>query len=346
MKNILFTTILFLSFCRLEIPKDKIPELGLLSALMKVKSVVVGATGTTDTGTGTNTGTGTGTGTGTVSPPSSLTYTGSPYTYTVGTAITTVTPTITGTVTSCTANPTLPTGLSIIATTCAISGTPNAVSTVTSYSITASNSGGSVTVSISITVNAACSTSSSVTYSWGTFTEMCDGTIKFVGVAGTFGGQTYTAQTLYFAKCSYGQTYSGGTCTGTATTVTYCSADNSSCDNGTILNGTGTSGAYTACSSMNSGAGTYGKTNWRVPTKNELKTLINCTDQTMPTDIGYCASYTSPTINILFPNTHSGPYWSSSADASLDAWYVLFNVGSVNSIRKITLVNARCISGQ
>jgi hypothetical protein len=46
-----------------------------------------------------------------------------------------------------------------------------------------------------------------------------------------------------------------------------------------ILIGTVASGAYSACAGMNSGAGTFGKTNWRVPTKNELKTLINCTNQ-------------------------------------------------------------------
>ncbi|MCB1159043.1 MAG: hypothetical protein H7A25_12745 [Leptospiraceae bacterium] len=45
------------------------------------------------------------------------------------------------------------------------------------------------------------------TYSWGTFTDQFDGTIKFEGVTGTFGGNSYTAKTLYFAKCTHGQTY-------------------------------------------------------------------------------------------------------------------------------------------
>ena len=93
----------------------------------------------------------------TVNPPAptALTYSGSPYTYTNGTAITTNTPIVTGTVTSCTANPTLPTGLSINATTCAISGTPTANSTATNYTITAANASGSTTATINITVNAA-----------------------------------------------------------------------------------------------------------------------------------------------------------------------------------------------
>ena len=88
-------------------------------------------------------------------PPANLVYTGSPYTFTNGTAIITQTPTVTGTITNCTANPSLPTGLSINATTCAISGTPTATQAATSYTITASNSGGNVTATISIVVSAA-----------------------------------------------------------------------------------------------------------------------------------------------------------------------------------------------
>ncbi len=95
------------------------------------------------------------TGTGAGTAPSALTFTGSPYTYTVGTAITTNTPTVTGTITNCTANPALPAGLSIAATTCAISGTPTASSTATAYTITATNATGNTTANINITVNAA-----------------------------------------------------------------------------------------------------------------------------------------------------------------------------------------------
>ncbi|MEM7181395.1 MAG: putative Ig domain-containing protein [Spirochaetota bacterium] len=86
-------------------------------------------------------------------PPSSLTYSGSPYTYTKTTAITTNTPTFSGSVTSCTASPTLPTGLSIDSTTCAISGTPTATQSATDHTITAANSYGSTTATINITVN-------------------------------------------------------------------------------------------------------------------------------------------------------------------------------------------------
>jgi len=73
---------------------------------------------------GTYTVTGEATATTTTVAPASLTYTGSPYSFARNTAITTQTPTLSGTPTSCTANPTLPAGLTISATTCAISGTP------------------------------------------------------------------------------------------------------------------------------------------------------------------------------------------------------------------------------
>lgn len=197
-----------------------------------------------------------------------------------------------------------------------------------------------------------CSTASTETYSWGTFTEMCDGTIKFAGVAGTFGGNTYTAQTLYFSKCTYGQTYAGGvSCSGTAQTVKYCSNNDNSCDNYTILNGTGTSGAYSACSGMNSGSGTYGKTNWRVPTKNELKTLIHCTNKILPNDNSDCGTnnYSSPPINSLFPNTIAASYWSTSVSSPSFAWTIYFSSGSpgiaYGSDNKMNSYYVRCVSG-
>jgi len=88
------------------------------------------------------------------SPPSDLTYAVNPAVYTVGTPIAANTPTSSGdAVTSYTVNPALPAGLSISGTTGIISGTPTAVSAQANYTVTASNSAGSATVSLSITVN-------------------------------------------------------------------------------------------------------------------------------------------------------------------------------------------------
>lgn len=84
--------------------------------------------------------------------PSVFTYSSTSYILRTNVAITSITPTITGSVTSCTTNPTLPTGLSINNLTCAITGTPTANQSSTSYTITASNAGANTTVSISITI--------------------------------------------------------------------------------------------------------------------------------------------------------------------------------------------------
>jgi len=89
-------------------------------------------------------------------PPSGFSYATPTATYTVGTAITSDTPTVSGgAVTSYSVSPTLPAGLSLSGSTGVISGTPTKVSAAASYTITASNTAGSATATISITVNPA-----------------------------------------------------------------------------------------------------------------------------------------------------------------------------------------------
>ena len=182
------------------------------------------------------------------------------------------------------------------------------------------------------------------TYDWGTFTDQCNGTVKFEGKAGTFGDNAYTAQTLTFMKCSQGQTWNSKTnsCDGTAIRYEFCPTGDNACDNGTIL----TSGpAYTTCNDLNFA----GKTDWRAPTKNELKTLIHCTNKTMPDDETSCGdgNHTSPTVNNLFPNTVADSYWSSSTlvDITSFAWYVDFSYGYTNLNAKTYNVSVRCVRG-
>lgn len=80
-----------------------------------------------------------------------ISYQGSPLTYYRNVPITALTPTLTGDApTGCTSSPALPTGLSIAATTCAISGTPTATQAATDYTITAANSTASSTATINI----------------------------------------------------------------------------------------------------------------------------------------------------------------------------------------------------
>jgi len=87
------------------------------------------------------------------SVPTGLSYTGSPFVFTKDAPIASKTPSFGGIVSSCISNPSLPAGLSIDSSTCAISGTPTALQTATSYIITASNNGGSVQTYITITIN-------------------------------------------------------------------------------------------------------------------------------------------------------------------------------------------------
>ena len=87
-------------------------------------------------------------------PPSGLTYSGNPAVYTIETIIPLNVPANSGgAVTSYSVTPALPTGLSFNTSTGIISGIPTAVTAMASHTVTASNTGGSTTASVSITVN-------------------------------------------------------------------------------------------------------------------------------------------------------------------------------------------------
>ena len=89
-----------------------------------------------------------------VVPPSALTYSTNPATYTKGTAITNNTPSSSGApVVSYSISPALPTGLSFNTSTGVISGTPTVLSPAADYTVTATNTGGSTQATVNITVN-------------------------------------------------------------------------------------------------------------------------------------------------------------------------------------------------
>ena len=86
--------------------------------------------------------------------PKSLVYSTPAAVYSKGSAATPNTPTVTGgKATSYLVSPALPAGLSLDKSTGVISGTPSAVISATNFTVTAVNSGGSVTASVNITVN-------------------------------------------------------------------------------------------------------------------------------------------------------------------------------------------------
>ncbi len=109
---------------------------------------------------------------------------------------------------------------------------------------------------------------------------------------------------------------------------------------------TGTAGTYTlspdtatpacaALNSANSGAGYAERTDWRLPTIDELKTLIRF-------------SGASPAIDgANFPATFAGNYWSSSqyVPTPTFAWYVGFTgTPSVYRLAKTNTYRVRCVS--
>ena len=86
--------------------------------------------------------------------PTSITYAGTPYILTNNTAMQADTPTTTGgPVVSWTIAPTLPAGLLFDTATGEISGTPTVVNATTTYTVNAINTGGSVTTTVTITIN-------------------------------------------------------------------------------------------------------------------------------------------------------------------------------------------------
>lgn len=102
--------------------------------------------------------------------PSSLSYAYSAPIYTKSSAITANSPTSSGgAVVSYSVSPSLPSGLSLNTSTGIISGTPSGIVSESSYTLTATNSGGSTTASVSITVNDIALSSLSYAYSSPTY---------------------------------------------------------------------------------------------------------------------------------------------------------------------------------
>lgn len=149
---------------------------------------------------------------------------------------------------------------------------------------------------------------------------------------------TDAATGLTWKKCSQGQS-DDALCSGAPSTFQYCNADDNTCNGvtGGILTGSGTSAAYTTCNALNTTpAGGYaGKTTWRVPTYDELRTInINA----LPSD--------GIAFTVFFPNTDKAAnYLSASSNATFATTYLVTNFnGSIAGPTKTTPNRVRCVA--
>jgi hypothetical protein len=137
-----------------------------------------------------------------------------------------------------------------------------------------------------------------------------------------------------------------GTCTSGPQTVDYAGHEWQRCDDGHVYNW---DQASIYCANLHLG----GHDDWRLPTKDELKSLVVCTNGT-PTPLpdypghpnscgdGNVALYTSPTINGQF-SCQSAFYWSSSVYGEGSMWIVSFSVGSTNYFPPAGSFPVRCV---
>jgi hypothetical protein len=132
---------------------------------------------------------------------------------------------------------------------------------------------------------------------------------------------------LTFKSCSEGQM--GASCQGTGITPDWGASLVDWATANTVL--------CTNLNALNAGLGYAGKTNWRLPTINELANLVNY-------------QVVSPTIDIAnFPATVGGFYWTGTDVASTptNAWAVSFDgINNIGNFPKTPSTNyVRCVSG-
>ncbi len=134
---------------------------------------------------------------------------------------------------------------------------------------------------------------------------------------------------LQWMRCSLGQTWQNQTCAGDATKYSFDDA-------------------------LKTGRQTVfaGHNDWRVPTIDELKTLIYCSNGSPKiwNDTGESCKGDdqSPTIHLsAFPNTLAEIVWSSSPDANLStlALFVNFSLGYVGGYYKTNYYHVRLVRG-
>lgn len=142
-------------------------------------------------------------------------------------------------------------------------------------------------------------------------------------------------------------TLSGGTCSSGPQTVNYAGHEWQRCDDGNWYNWN-QANAYCANLVLD------GHSDWRLPTKDELKSLVVCSNGT-PTPLqdypshpyncedGNETGYRSPTIDTQFSCQLDGYYWSSSVSGEDYAWLVHFGAGYAGWSERLFGYQVRCV---
>ncbi|MBK1640888.1 hypothetical protein CKO12_03145 [Chromatium okenii] len=120
---------------------------------------------------------------------------------------------------------------------------------------------------------------------------------------------------LQWMRCALGQTWAGETCNGEAKEYNW-------------------DAAHAAANELNQRGGYAGHSDWRLPSIDELKTLI--------------VEGQKPTIDQqAFPNTPSSWFWSGSPYANYSgfAWYVNFDYGHASSDDRYDDYHVRLVRG-
>ena len=303
--------------------------------------------------------------------PSNFSYQSTSYNFVVGNLITSISPSINGTIESYSISPTLDNGLVFSSSSGIISGTPNLAQSSKEYTITASNSGGSVTFKLSIVIlpiapsNLSYPKNNLILYAGSPMqilTPSVNGDINSYSVSpdlplglnineksGVISGTPLDGKTFEVNHIITATNSVGSTSFQLIIIMKYSFIDNGNgtitqsgknllwqkCTIGQSINnnctGRGTTFNYAQITDICSTINLANRSDWRLPTIDELSTLLIFENE--------------PKINnVTFPNTESYYYWGTNPLNK--RFRVNFNVGLVSGYSTSDYYYVRCISGQ
>lgn len=154
---------------------------------------------------------------------------------------------------------------------------------------------------------------------------------------------------LVWKKCSEGQN-NDAQCTGYSVSTVFCKEADNSCNGGDEKNLLNKGPLFAVCDTLNANGGFGGKSGWRVPTIEELRTLVQCgknNNATLAENEACPEKSPAPAINqMLFPNTKHENYWSATpyqSSPTIHAWAIFFGNGAARQFFKAYTNAVRCV---